>query len=423
MLQFAKKQLTTLKQELGQYTAKERRFLYFAMLCSFFICVEYAMIRPIANSLFTETFGAHFFPYAWLAIVPLNLLFVNLYNRLLPKWGSKTLFISLIALVISLNMGFALTAKLFPPLSFLFYMWKEVYVLLMFQLTWPVIHANVNLSRAKYLYGVFFGFGGVGSMLGSALPGFFAVTLGTETLLFLTLPVYALLLWSHSKMNKYCVGDVPHHGREEKGGVLHGMRLIRSSRFLIFALLIVVFMQMIAAITDFQLNDFLERAFPEKDIRTEYNARVMGVIHTLTVALQFIGTYVLIQAVGFKRCHYLVPLFMGISTCFLLVFPVFAFVSLGFITCKTLDFSLFGVIKEMLYVPLKPDEKFRAKAVIDVFAYRTSKAFASILIIGVTAFLSSTHLAYLTLALTFLWMGSVAYGLKEFEKLTGPQEA
>ena len=43
----------------------------------------------------------------------------------------------------------------------------------------------------------------------------------------------------------------------------------------------------------------------------------------------------------------------------------------------------------MLYIPLKADEKFRARAVIDVFAHRSSKAFSSVLIIGVTAFFSN----------------------------------
>jgi ATP/ADP translocase len=41
---------------------------------------------------------------------------------------------------------------------------------------------------------------------------------------------------------------------------------------------------------------------------------------------------------------------------------------------RSIFLSLFGVIREMLYVPLQLDEKFRAKAIIDVFAYRTSKA-------------------------------------------------
>jgi ATP/ADP translocase len=58
--------------------------------------------------------------------------------------------------------------------------------------------------------------------------------------------------------------------------------------------------------------------------------------------------------------------------------PTFAVLSFSYVFFKAIDFSLFGVIREMLYVPLQLDAKFRAKAIIDVFAYRTSKAVVSL---------------------------------------------
>jgi ATP/ADP translocase len=75
------------------------------------------------------------------------------------------------------------------------------------------------------------------------------------------------------------------------------------------------------------------------------------------------------------------PLFLAFNAVGSLFFPTFAMISAAFITIKAFDFSLFGVLKEMLYIPLKQDEKFQAKAIIDVFAYRSSKAVASCLIL------------------------------------------
>ena len=71
----------------------------------------------------------------------------------------------------------------------------------------------------------------------------------------------------------------------------------------------------------------------------------------------------------------------------------------------------------MLYVPLQPDEKYRAKAIIDVFAYRTSKAFASLLILSVTAFLPIQALSWVSTFLSALWLFAIGYGLREYEKL------
>lgn len=417
------KNFTTLREELASYTGRERAFIFFAMLCGFFICCEYSLIRPVCNSLFITNFSTKWLPYAWLALVPFNFLAVSLYNRLIPKWGSKRLFVSLILLVMVSNTLIAIFLQKITALSFAFYMWKEIYILLMFQLVWSVIHANVQLKKAKYLYGIFYGFGGLGSMLGAAFPSFFAVAYGSENLIYLSLPIYVLLLFVYWKMCSYCQGDVPNEEREKQGGFFHGLKLIRGSRFLIFTLLIVVFMQMITAVVDFQFNDFLERFFSEKDVRTEYSARVLGVMHSITVVLQFIGTYVIIKWMGFRKSHYFVPFSLAIFAGLLAVFPIFPIVSLMFISCKSLDFSVFGVVKEMLYVPLKPDEKFRAKAVIDIFAYRSAKAFASILIILITSLVSSHMLTWLNIAIALCWMLSVSYGLREYEKLTTAGES
>ena len=79
---------------------------------------------------------------------------------------------------------------------------------------------------------------------------------------------------------------------------------------------------------------------------------------------------------------------------------------------KTFDYSIFNILKEMLYVPLKTDEKFKAKAVIDVFAYRSAKAFASLFVIGL-GMLSPEKLPYAyswgPFTLFVVWIGAVFF--------------
>jgi len=425
MIQWLKKKLTLLREEIGSYSPRERSFIFFACLCGFFVCCEYSIIRPACNSLFIHAFSTKYFPYAWIAAVPLNLAMVSLYNRLVPKWGSKRVFLSLVIAVVGVNLTVASLFQSIPQLAFVLYIWKEVYVMLMFQLVWSIIHLNIEMSKARYLYGFFFGIGGLGSMLGSCFPSFFSVAFGTENIIFLSLPVYLMLTFVYLKMISYSKVDGPSEKERQSGGFLHGIKLIRSSRFLIFILLIVAFMQAMGAIADFQFNDFLERTIAEKDVRTEFSARVFGIIHTLSILLQFVGSYFIVRVLGLKRAHFLIPSVLVLSMGLFAVFPVFSMISFAFITIRALDFSIFGVIKEMLYVPLSSDEKFRAKSVIDVFAYRTSKALASFMILLVQAvFVETTHvLTYVAIAIALLWIGSVAYGMKEYEKVTRIPEA
>jgi AAA family ATP:ADP antiporter len=45
----------------------------------------------------------------------------------------------------------------------------------------------------------------------------------------------------------------------------------------------------------------------------------------------------------------------------------------AFVLFKAFDYSLFRAAKEILYIPLSFDERYRAKEFIDVFGYRCSK--------------------------------------------------
>jgi len=89
---------------------------------------------------------------------------------------------------------------------------------------------------------------------------------------------------------------------------------------------------------------------------------------------------------------------------------------------KACDFSLFGVLKEMLYIPLSQEEKFQAKAIIDVFAYRSAKAVASCLILLLPAVGIAQILNYLSWGALFsllLWALSVYKMFQLKEKSTG----
>jgi ATP/ADP translocase len=61
--------------------------------------------------------------------------------------------------------------------------------------------------------------------------------------------------------------------------------------------------------------------------------------------------------------------------------PTVFTVGLAFFLFKAFDYSLFRAAKEMLYVPLSFDERYRTKQIIDVFGYRAGKGASSVIIV------------------------------------------
>jgi AAA family ATP:ADP antiporter len=414
------------KQELNKFSKTERLFIMGAMLCGFFILADYSIIYPVSNSLFISTYGTHFFPYAWLVSIPLNLLLVGLYNKYLPKLGCLKTYLIVASSIVAINYSCALFIKQFSFLSFFLYVWKDVYVMLMFQQLWSVIHSTVSLKRAKYLYGIFFGVGGLGSLAGSLLPGFFAVKMGSEPLLYMTLPLYLCLTAAYVLTLKKSNAGLSLQLEEKKDArdaLMHGIKLVLNSKILIFIALSVLFMQLSATLIDYQFNTFLEKAIIGKDLRTQYTGRMQAIGLSFTVFMQFFGTYLFIQKVGIKGLHIALPVLLCLMNVLCFAFPSFGIVTFTVILLRSYNSSLFSIIKEMLYIPLNSDQKFRAKAFIDVFLFRFAKIFASLIILSLQIVLTSYLLPVLNWISISICVTWIAFAVYLFKKMTPSLEA
>lgn len=413
-----------IKNGLLSQTKSERKFIFFAILYVLGITAEYGITRPVSTAIFTANFGAEFIPYAWLATVPLNFFIIYLYSRFLPKLGCKQTFLLVALFSSGVNCICAFLLPYFPKLIFFQFVWKDIYILLMFKQLWSLIHSTIDTKKSKYLYGFFFGVGGLGSTIGSFLPGFLAVKIGSESLLAFSLPIYALVCVFYSMaMNQ---SDLKGHMQNyqdmicpQKAGPREAFSLIRRSNLLIFILMIVIFMQISTAFLDYQFNLNLQQAIPDQDLRSQYGGRLGMIINSTSLLVQFLGTFVLVHVLGLKKSHLMVPIMLMMNGLLFLSFPSFLVISYCYAAIKIFDYSFFGVIREMLYVPLKLDEKFRAKAVIDVFAYRSAKAGASLLLLGfqlIPAINLNRVISYTSIVIFCTWSFAVVMLFRSYQK-------
>lgn len=399
------------------FSRSEKLFILFTWMICFCIGSEYAITRPASNGIFLTAYSAEFIPWVWIATVPFNLLIVYLYNRFLPKMGPLKMVVTMASFAIGINLFCSWILPHHPKWIFLHYVWKDIYILFMFKQLWSMIHTTIAPQRSKYLYGIIFGMGTVGSLAGSLISGFFAKDIGSENLFLFTAPIYGFLIYCYTKAMKYSpVNQVSYPSETDKNLVSQGgVSMIFQNKLLISILCLVIFMQVSVALVEYQFNTRLEMQIFEKDLRTEYCGRIFGLTSFLSAIFQFIGSFLLVHWMGVRQSHLLIPLLLFINSLAALMIPGFALVTFSFILVKSIDFSLFGVIKEMLYIPLKVDEKYRAKAVIDVFAYRSSKALVSLAILGLQIFATTSVLQIASIISTFLfgfWLLFVLFFLK-----------
>ena len=387
-------------------------FFFFAIVVGFLISMEYGVTRPASQSLFLASYSSAYIPYAWLATVPLNYLLVSFYNWMLMRKGPVVTIGMIVTCVIAIHVATPFLISFFPPFIFFQYCWKDVYVLLMFKQLWSLVHSVTSQEKAKSQYGILFLMGTLGATLGSFIPGLFAVRFGTESLFYLTMPLYTCLFFAYRAA--YQRSEITWEGEmpTTKSSSKEAFSMIRRSPYLITVLLLVLLMQASVGLMEYRFNMIVETQIIEKDPRTEYMGWMVSWINILGGCFHLGGSYLLVHFLGLRKSHLTIPLLLLGNHLSSLLIPTFGFLSFAYVLVKGVDYSVFSVLREMLYIPMKTDEKFRAKAIIDVFAYRSSKAILSLGILAFQMVLGSWLLPtinILSVVIFIAWSGVVVF--------------
>lgn len=402
----------------------EKIFIVLAMCAGFCITLDASIVKPVSNSFFISSYGTSLFPYAWLFALPINLFLVTIYNKFLSKLGCFKIMWITILMIVGGGLLSSYYIATIPWIPFFLYIWKDIYVLLMFQQLWSIIHVTIPEKQSKWCYGLLFGFGGIGSVFGSFISGQFSLQLGSQKLLLCSIPiyltfaiVYSLALYIRKKMGNREDLHTLHQDCAEKK-LSDGFQLIRNSKQLRFILAIVIGMQVAATLTELQFSVFLAQQMPTTDQMTAFSGRLFTFINGMVLFLQFFGSTLLLTIFRLRTIHYSIPLiFLGNALLFLL-FPSFGMFIYSFAIVKSFDYSIFNIAKESLYSPLAIREKFQAKAVIDVFAYRSARAIASLLVLLLQG-VALAQISYLSIGnvLVFLfWIVNVFFFYREKQK-------
>jgi AAA family ATP:ADP antiporter len=138
--------------------------------------------------------------------------------------------------------------------------------------------------------------------------------------------------------------------------------------------------------------------------------------------VQLFVTANVMSRLGVKAALLVMPvLILGASGLYLL-FPILLIGSSLNTVDNGLNYSINQSAREALYTPLSRDEKYKAKAFIDMFLYRTAKVVA----IGIALFLGAVIeeftavrvLSFLTIFLALVWIGIARYAGNQFRALS-----
>ena len=339
-----------------------------ALLCG------YEFIRSASNTLFKAAYGPENLTVV-MASVPVGvILAVIFYGRLLSRIGPRrSLLVTMLLSALAIGGCYLAVRSGSKLATGVLYVVREVYVVLLIEQYWSFVNSSLSETSAKKLEGLLLGIATLGAIAGGLLVGALAEPLGTETMLLFAAGsmVPAALLSDLA----YARSGEPRPAPQEEGGRSGhlGLKLFKANRLLPTLLGLVIATQVVSTALSLNFQTILYDVIPENDAQTAYSGRFYAKLNSAALFLQFVVAPFVLRLVPVRVIHAIIPLIhIGACAAFIAL-PSLAAAGLALLLFKAFDYSIFRIAKEILYIPLSFDARYRAKQIIDFAGYRFSK--------------------------------------------------
>jgi AAA family ATP:ADP antiporter len=350
----------------------------------FLLLFGYYLLRPVREAMGIAR-GADKLPWLMtgtLVVMALaNPAFAALVSRL-----PRRRFIPATYRFFALHMlAFFLAFRLLPghggvALGYVFYIWLSVFNLFVVSVFWGLMSDLWSEGQGQRLFGFMATGGTLGAMAGAALTA--ALTKGTAlggwklkvdplTLLLLSMLTLELAVQCVRRLaDRFHLGDAAHGPREPGPGVLEGLRLLGTSRYLQLIAAYLLLFTITSTFLYLQQGAIVERAFTGTAARTAAFARIDFWVNALSLMTQVFLTGRLIRALGIPLVLGLLPALSLAGFGALWLWPTFGVLALVQVLRRGLHYAVDRPARELIYIPLGPEERYKAKPFIDTFVYR-----------------------------------------------------
>jgi ATP:ADP antiporter, AAA family len=414
-------------------------FTYF-----FLVITSFWILKPIKKALFItyfETSGVDLFswhlqaPQAELIAKILN-MFVAFIAVVVFSWISKkfhkqqlTFIFSAFFIVSYILYSFTINNPV-DLTVWTFYLFGDLFSTLMVATFFTFLNDSVTPNKAKRLYGLI-GLGGVvGGVFGTTFLRVFIDQMSKSGWLFICAIIAILII-----VIAYFAGKLV--DREEKliiskplevevkkstgNPALEGALLVFRSKYLLSIVAIVGLYEILSTIMDFQFTSTVFHYLSGDAIGRHFST-VFVITNWVSMFVQLFLTSFIMRKYGLAIALAILPIMILLGSAGFMIFPVLMMGSMLNTADNGFSYSINQSAKETLYVPTTREEKYKAKAFIDMFVQRFAKAIA----VGISLLITTTikdfssirWLSLVTVIIVVLWLMAVRYAGRKFNELT-----
>jgi AAA family ATP:ADP antiporter len=300
-----------------------------------------------------------------------------------------------------------------------FFIWASVYNLFIVSVFWSFMADSFSTEQAKRLFGIIAAGGTAGALTGPALTAMLVMALGPANLLLISAAfllvavgcIYRIIAWRGSqksgtleKGEGSAVFPDADTGQRIGGSIFAGIRRVFRSSYLLGICLLMLLFTTLATFLYFQQARIIADSFQNPADRTAVFAGMDFAVNALTITTQMFLTSRIIGKLGLSWTLALVPVLLGFGFLALGVMPALSVLVVVQVLRRAGNYAIMRPAREMLYVVVDKEDKYKAKNFIDTVVYRGGDAASAWAYAGMSALgLGMTGIAFAAVPLAAIW--------------------
>ena len=429
--------------------------LALAMFGYFFLVItSFWILKPIKKALFIEYYDADGFRLAFGGVVDVSLIAsqaellakvlnmvvaaaaVIVFTVLARKLRREQLTFVFAVFFVAAYVLYSLIIDTPGAITvWSFYLFGDLWTTLMVATFFAFLNDSVTPGAAKRLYGLVVLGGVSGGAFGTTFLAVYIDQIPVSSWLWIcvgmALVIMGLAAFAGAIVRRNPPPEATPEGIDparseptetKSNAALEGARLVFRSKYLLSIVGIVGIYEIVSTILDFQFSSTIAHYLDGDAIGQQF-ATVFAISNVTALFVQIFLTTFVMRRFGLIVALLLTPAVMMFGSVAFVAVPILWVGSLLNTADSGFAYSINQSAREALYTPTTRDEKYKAKAFIDMFVQRFAKALAvgvSLLVTMIfTDFSSIRWLSLVTLALVATWAFAARYAGRRFAEMEG----
>ena len=388
---------------------------------SFLAMASYNILKPLTRSRFISDLGSDKLPYVLLASGVVIAILMHWYSKAAARLPRRHVIPATQIAIIALLIVFSLLLRTGAEwVTVAFYVFGQILGVLLISQFWTVANDVYDARQAKRLFGFIGAGASLGGFAGAAVVAVIVREVGIDSLLLVSavtlggcLAIVVTIGRHHMFSPSLSIDEVGVGGRE-------GIRLLLQSRHVRVVALAVVCAAAGATIVEQQLNMAAEALKGQEGDAAIAAFLAQIIVYTSIVGfiLQVLATSRIHRSFGLAFALVLLPVALGSMATVILLTGAFWAPQAARVLDSTLRYTIDKTSREVLFLPLPSELKYRAKPFIDVTMDRFAKGATAVVVLVLIQpwglGLDWRRLSYASIAVMVLWIAASLVARRQY---------